>query len=140
MPAVEKSPKAGALDPLAIIRAFHRHDAAHFVKSRAHTVADSVTQSLSFSSVLRGFPALAAYLASQAVAFRQIWVVRRDNCCAVVIVASIENQTYGIPNPLGWPDGAQFVQHQDLGFKYRTKNIQFGGFDRGIVGILDLLK
>src|SRR5258708_38928795 len=64
----------------------------------------------------------------------------RNDGGAVVVVAGVQDEADGVTNAFGWLDGAQFVKRQTVGLKNGAKHIQFGGLNRGIVRILDLLE
>jgi hypothetical protein len=69
-----------------------------------------------------------------------IFEIRGDDGCAVVVVASVQNEADRVPDPLGRLDGAQFVEDKNVSFKDRAEDVQFSGLDGRIVGVLDLLQ
>ena len=132
-------PKAGALDLLAEICALHRNDAAHLMQPGTHAITDSIAQRLSLRRIFGGFRASAAYVA-QALAFGEIRVVRCDDCRAIVVIPSVQDEAYRIPYPICGLDRAEFVQRQDLGLEYGPKHVQFCRFDGIVVRVLYLLQ
>ena len=51
---------------------------------------------------------------------RMVFKICRDDGRAVVVIARIEDQAHRVPNPFGGLHGAQFVEHEDVRFEYRT--------------------
>src|SRR5208337_2994364 len=132
--SVANLPEAGATEFLAEIFTFHLDDAAHFVQPRAHPLPDAVSKAL--RSRGRPHSRTAAIHAGRGL----ILEVRRNDGCAIVVIARVKNQADRIPNPFRRFYGAQLIEHQDVGFKHGTKHVQFGSLNRAVVGILNFLQ
>src|SRR5258708_8864708 len=126
--------EAGAAELLAEVFAFHLDNAAHFMKARTHALSDAVAEGLGARGSTYG--GNGTIRASR----RLVLKICRNDGGAVVVVAGVQDEADGVPNPFGWLDRAQFVKRQNVGLKNGAKHVQFGGLNRGIVRILDLLE
>src|SRR4029079_15950992 len=86
------SSEAGALDCLAEVFAGHLNFYAHFGKTGAHAVAEAIAQSL----LARG----AFDAAERSAACGQVGIVGGDNGGLLVVVAGVEDERNGVPDPL----------------------------------------
>jgi hypothetical protein len=67
-------------------------------------------------------------------------VVGRDDRCAPIIIACVEDMPHRVPYPLARLGGTKLVQYQDLSFKDRRKDVELRDLHLAIVAVLDLLQ
>src|SRR5437667_10347997 len=123
-------PKARAAEFLAEVFAVHLDDAAHLVQPRTHALSNAVTECFFAGGTAR----------TSQCAGGLVVKIGGDDCCAIVVVSSVQDQAYRVPNPFGGLDGAQFVEHQHLSFKNGTQSFKFGGLHRIVIRILNLFQ
>lgn len=126
--------KAGAAEFLAEVFTFHLDHAAHFVQAGAHAFSDAVAES--FIARSRSGGRHGAVRAGGGLVFK----IRGDDGGAVVVVAGVENEADGIPNPFGGLDRAELIEHQHVSLKHGAKNVELGGLNGGVIRILNFLQ
>src|SRR5215467_1149854 len=137
--AVRRLPKISALYSQSEVAAFELNDATHLMQSRAHSLGDTVAQSLIACGVPCRFGGRTAAARLQLTG-RKIGKVCRDNGCLLLVVAAVEDMADRVPHPLGRLDRAQLVEHQDLSLKNRPQDFQLCGLDARVVRVLDFLE
>src|SRR5579875_1817094 len=116
-----KSAKAGALYALAKVFAFHLDTYAHFGQPGAHAVADAVAEG--------GLAGGAFGIGQVAAPGRQIGIIGGDDGGETVVVAGVEDERDGVPDPLVGLLRAQIVENQHFCGEDRPEQIEFGGVD-----------
>ena len=102
-------------------------DPAHLMETGAHALANAISESL--------VACRRSYLRNRSGDSRRrlIFEVCRNDGCAVVVVARIEDQADRIPYPFGRLNCSQLVENEDVCLKHGTKNIQFCSLDGRVV-------
>ncbi len=122
----------GPTSGLAKILARHLHADAHLGEAGAHAVADAVAEGLLAGGALGiGF---------RSAAGRQIGIIGGDDGGLLVVVARVEDEGDGIPDPLIGLLRAQVVEHENFGGEDRLEQLEFGGVHLRVVAVLDVLE
>ena len=69
-----------------------------------------------------------------------VGVVGGDDGGAAIVVAGVEDVGDGVPDPVGGLGGAELVEDEDFGVEDGREDLEFGGLDLSVVGVLDLLE
>src|ERR1700733_4424734 len=99
----------------------------------AHTLPDSIAESLFLRRIFGGFRASRPYISTQSFAFGEIGIVRGDDGGAIVVIPRIEDQADRIPNPFRGLDRAQSIENQHLALKNGSKHVQLSRSDRIVI-------
>ncbi len=121
-------------DALTKVFALYLDLDAHLLQATSHPFANAIAKCLLPESATnrRNLQAAAQW--------SYVCVVCRDDGRSAVVIASVKNQAYGVPDPFAWFCCSQFVQDQHFGLKDRLKDRKLGGLDLLVVTVLNLLQ
>src|SRR5579863_4090596 len=115
--------KICAAELLAEVGAVERDNPAHLVQARAHAFPDTVAEGFAASRSLGGRDRCGDSCRGLIVE------IRGDDRGPIVVIARVQDQADGVPDPLCGLNRSKFIEDEYVGLKHRPKHIQFRGLD-----------
>src|SRR5208283_2081433 len=131
--------KLGLLRMQAEIGPFDLDFLAHLMQSRAHTLADSVTQRFAPRGAIGGRVA-ARVMNLELVLLLYVWEVGSDDGGLVLVVTAVEDVVDSVEDPLGAAHRAELVEHQYFGVEDRLQDFHLCRLHLRVVRVLDGLQ
>ena len=113
---------AGVGRRMPVVGAVELEELAHLVQARVDPEADALLQ----REVL-----------AVGVAFGRVFVVRREDRVAPLVVARVDDQVHRLFDPLGGLLGAEVVEHEQVRFHHRPQDVHLRGAHERVVGAAD---